>query len=34
MGSDGYYYYLVAFGQALKAAEMDTVAGRNWRSRT
>lgn len=32
MGSDGYYYYLVAFSKALKAAEMDTVAGRNWRS--
>lgn len=32
MGSDGYYYYLVAFSKALDAAEMDTVAGRNWRS--
>lgn len=32
MGTDGYYYYLVAFSKALDAAEMDTVAGRNWRS--
>lgn len=32
MGSDGFYYYLVAFSKALDAAEMDTVAGRNWRS--
>lgn len=32
LGTDGYYYYLVAFSKALNAAEMDTVAGRNWRS--
>lgn len=32
LGTDGYYYYLVAFSKALDAAEMDAVAGRNWRS--
>lgn len=32
LGTDGYYYYLVAFSKALDAAEMDSVAGRNWRS--